>query len=470
HDVKVECGNGQTAQVTCPGVAGTCSASCTFGQEGLFTPSALIGGASCNTASSTVRVLSTTQNTCTLFASPNSIDRSGTVTVTANYNSLTTPVNGTLLINCGNGVTVNASNCNGNTGACSTACSYPNEGNYVITASTGSVSCAEARVAVANPSIQSCLMSSSPSTIIKGESASVTLRYSNLPISGSVSSALPVPILAGTQNLLVNLVDDQKTLVLSTAELDLEPIPPAQVFPGTVGNIPVTVGNSNYFTIDSILVYVKNTPPGVVMTPPAKFSLNPGERKSVFIRAEATQGALLGTRQIDIVAESPLTLAKEEKMYFSVLASPTAQLNVAVRIVSSAIQNGSVFIVDTTVRNNEPVALALAPSLLLPQGWTFSVVPQTVSIAPNGEAVLQSRITAFNPEPGKEYNATLSLSSSDGRTQRIPFTLTPRGGDILSGFVTLGDSILGAGFAVFLLLVAVAAFLLAGMHQHRRRT
>lgn len=468
HDVSVQCGNGQVAQVTCPGGTGSCTTTCTYGQEGIFTPSATVGGVSCNTASGTVRSIATTQNTCILHASPNSVDRGASLTVTASYTTLSSALNGTLSIDCGNGVRVNATNCNGNTGACSAACTYPAEGNFVVTANAGSVACLDARVAVANPAVQSCLLSSSPNTVVKGESSAITLRYNNLPVSGATGTSLPVPVLVDTENLLVNVVDSSSAITLSTAELVIEPVPPQQVFPGTAVNIPVTVRNDNYFTVESVLVYAQTLPPGVSSVPPAKFSLGPGEKKTVFIRAEASQNAQLGTRQIDLIAQSPLTREARARTYLSVLASSTSQLNVAVRITSSPLINGTTFILDLVVRNNEPVALTITPTLVLPQGWSYTVTPAQGSVGPSGEIAFQARVTAFNPQPGQEYPATMVLQSADGRTQRLPFTLTATGGDILAGFATLGDSVIGAGFAVFLLLIAVALFLFAAMNHFKR--
>ncbi|MBI5035863.1 hypothetical protein HZC09_00830, partial [Candidatus Micrarchaeota archaeon] len=469
HEVTLQCGNGQTSAISCPAGRGTCTATCTYGTEGFFTPSATIAGISCSTASATVRSLSTLQNKCTLYASPNSVERGATLTVTANYNQLPSTLNGSIQINCGNGQSSTANNCNGQTGACTATCTYANEGNYIVSATAANTACEDARVAVTNPSAQTCSIASSPNNIVKGESTSVVLRYSGLPVTGTTTQTQYYQVLSDTENLLVNVVSKSAAISLSTAELTVAGIAPQQVLLGATAQIPVTVKNENYFTIDNVLVYASNLPSGVIATPPTKFGLGPGEQKTVYVRIEATPSAELGTTQIKIHSESALTQATANSVFLSVLLSGENQINAGIKLTVTPTEDGKAFAVSAKITNKEPEAFTVTASMALPEGWSYSMQPQSTSVLPSGEEEIQGIITPFAYDPAREYDATMVLQTKDGRIMKLPFKVTREGGSILAGLVTSEETAALIGIAIALFLVAAAAFFLAARHQHKRR-
>ncbi len=476
YSVDLQCGDGKTATMTCPAGTGSCTTTCAYSNTGTYTPSATISGRTCSTSSSNVRVLDTNANTCMLQASPNNGDKGATMTVVANYYGLSAPFNGTLAINCGNGQVVTAQNCNGNTGACSATCSYASEGSYVVTASQNSTACQSALVAVGNPSATSCQITANQNTILKGESTSIQLRYYNLPSSGT-STTLTIPFFVGAENLLVNVLSGSETVSLSSAELLLGTVPPQQVFSGTSLRIPVKVKNENYFAVNNVLLYFDKVPQGFVVTAPQRFSLQPGQEKAVEVVVEATAAVEPSTAVFTLVAESPNTAPATQKVFVTVLSSPSQQLNIDVTATVQLKADGGSqrYIVDAIIVNREPVALALTPSFVLGENWASFFTPKSASLLPNGQASVQGQISPVALDPSRTYNATLRIRSSDGRVKDVPMELNSNGGRILTGYVTLGDlfsgGLLSGGnmlpyFVAFLLLLAVAGFFYAAKHSH----
>ncbi|MBI4360344.1 hypothetical protein HY572_01065 [Candidatus Micrarchaeota archaeon] len=464
YSVEVNCGDGGKKTITCPAGTGSCTATCTYGTAtGFFTPSATVAGRTCTTTSATVEVIPSRTNTCVLHASPNNVNQGSAVTVTASYNTLATTLNGTLQMDCGNGRTVTAQNCNGATGSCSATCDYPSIGDYAVTASQGGTTCRPARVAVSNPSDVACKLSSSPNTVLTGESATVHVRYFNLPVTGTTSSSLSVPVFVDSDNLLVNVLDTSNTITLTSAELTLSPVPPQQVFPGTSLNLPVRVRNDNYFTVENILVYADSVPQGMIAKPANRFSLAPGQERTVTLQLEATPATPTGTYVLDIIAESPSTLAAKQKVPVTVLASAAQQLNIDVQATQINLKvesNASRFVIDATITNLEPVALSLTPSIVMDENWAYAFQPQVISLAPQGQGQIQGQITPTALEPGKKYPATLRIRASDGRVKDVPLELSDQGGSILGGLVTFGEISFG-DFTVSLLLLVLLLLLLA---------
>ncbi len=472
YSVDVQCGDGQQKTVTCPAGTGSCTATCTYGSTGFYTPSANVGGRACNTAAGTVQVLATTDKKCVLQASPNNVNQGAAVTVTASFNNLDTALNGTLDIQCGNGQVAQAVNCNGNTGSCSTVCNYPDSGAFTLTATQGANVCEPARVAVGNPSQTVCQISTAPNTMRTGESATITLRYYNLPVTGTSSSTLNVPVFVDSDNLLVNVLDTSDIVTLSSAQLTLGAIEPHQIFPGTTLTLQLRVRNDNYFAIDNIAVYAQNVPQGFAVTSPPRFTLRPGQERLVPLNIQATPGTATGTYSLDIVAESPGTLAAKQKALITVLPSTAAQLNVDVAAQIAFKKDGNVsrFILDLDLTNREPVALTLTPTVEMQQPWPSAFSPATVSVAPDGTGQTQGQVVPTVIEPGRDYPGTLRIRASDGRFKDVPIVLNDQG-SILGGLIVFGEGTLTLiGLAIVLFLLAVAAFFVAGSDYFKAGT
>ena len=484
YNVDVQCGTGTTRTVSCPAGSGSCSVVCAYPNSGTFTPSASIAGRTCSVTSSSVRVIDSTSNTCILQASPNNVDRGASVTVTANYNTLSTAFNGTLSINCGNGQVVTAQNCNGNTGACSAVCTYPTEGNFVISASGNGTNCFNALVAVGNPSSTSCQVTAAQNTIVRGDSATIQLKYYNLPIT-STSTSSSVPVFQGSQNLLVNVLSTSDTVSLSTAELSILPIAPQQAFAGTAVHVPVRVRNENYFAVNDILLFVDRLPAGYSVPPVPRFGLAPGQERTVDVVVEVASSVPPSTVVLTVVAQSALTRPARQNLVLTVVPSSADQLNLDVNVqVTYREENGQPrFILDTSVTNREPVALLITPSLVMNESWPASFQPRSLSLAPNGQGQFQGQVVPTNFDANRNYPATVRLRSADGRVKDVPIELSRQGG-AFTGFVGFNDAakffndlFSGRWFGndiwwyviVFLLLLAVAGFFFAAMHWYLSR-
>lgn len=484
YSVDVQCGTGQTQSVSCQAGSGSCSVNCGYLSTGTFTPSASVSGRSCSISSSSVRVIDSKTNTCILQATPNNVDKGAIVTVTASYDSLPVSMNGTLSINCGNGAVVTAQNCNGVTGACSAVCTYPSEGNFVVTAAQNSTSCFSALVSVGNPSATSCQISVVQNTIVKGDLASVQLRYYNLPTTGT-SSSLNIPVFQGSENLLVNVVSTSGSISLSTAELTLFAVPPQQAFSGTTLRIPLRVKNENYFGVDNVLLYPDKLPSGFTAAPIPRFSLAPGQERNVDLVVDVSPTQQPATVSFGVVAESALTKPVRQTVLLTVLASPAQRLNldVSINVVYRDDLATPRYILDMSVTNREPVALLVTPSLLSNQSWPASFQPTTLSLTPNAQSAEQGQVVpTVGFDPNGSYPAVVRFRSADGRILDVPVTLSKQGGSFLSGLVTFGDA--GAFFArlfngrfetiwwyigVALLLLAVAVFFFGAMNWHLSR-
>jgi len=481
YAVDVQCGTGTTKTVSCPSGSGSCSVICSYPNSGTFTPSATVSGRTCSSISSSVRVIDSTSNTCILQASSSNVDRGTSVTVTATYNSLSSALNGTLAINCGNGQIVTAQNCNGNTGACSAVCNYPSEGNFVVSATQGSTSCFTAQIAAGNPSSTSCQVASAQSTVVKGDSATIQLRYYNLPTT-STSSSLNVPVFQASQNLLVNVLSTSDSISLSTAELTILPIAPQTAFAGTGVHVPVRVKNENYFSVNDVQLFADRLPSGFSAASVPRFSLTPGQERTVDLLVDVAPSVPPSTVILAVVAQSALTREARQNLVLTVVPSAADRLNVDASVrVSFQEENGQArFILDVDLTNREPLALLLTPSLVMNESWPVSFQPRSISLAPNGEGRVQGQVvpTAFDAQ--RTYPAVLRLRASDGRFKDVPVELSRQGG-IFTGFLSLGDagkflddlfsgrlSEDGIWFyvGVFLLLLAVAALFFAAMHWH----
>ncbi|MBI2446185.1 hypothetical protein HYV43_07395 [Candidatus Micrarchaeota archaeon] len=481
YSTDVQCGSGQTKTVSCPSGTGSCSVICAYPNTGTFTPSATVAGRTCSVTSSSVRVIDSTSNTCILQSSPNNVDRGAAITVSATYNTLSSAFNGTLAINCGNGQIVTAQNCNGNTGACSAVCNYPAEGNFVLTASQGATNCYTAQVAVGNPSSTSCQVTAAQNTVVRGDSATIQLRYYNLPTT-STSTSLNIPVFQGSQNLLVNVLSTSDTISLSTAELTLLPIAPQTAFAGTSVHVPVRVKNENYFAINDVLLYADRLPSGFSAPSVPRFSLSPGQERTVDLVIDVGASVPPSTVVLAVVAQSALTREARQNLLLTVVPSTADRLNVDASVqVTYREENGQVrFILDTSLTNREPVALLLTPSLVLNESWPASFQPRTISLAPNGAGSVQGQVVPSAFDAQRSYPAIVRLRSADGRFKDVPIELSRQGG-LFTGFLGLGDAAkffndLFSGrlsedgllfyVGVFLLLLAVAALFFAAMHWH----
>lgn len=127
QNVTLFCGTdpGQQFNITqCFGTTGNCTGQCVYSQAGSKAIYAQIGDLNCR--STPVIALNVTYRgpTCFIQLDPESIPANGSTSVAVRYNNLTSaPIGGVLLVNCGNGV-VEARNCAGTSGNCTTICRY----------------------------------------------------------------------------------------------------------------------------------------------------------------------------------------------------------------------------------------------------------------------------------------------------------------------------------------------------------
>ncbi len=82
---------------------------------------------------------------CTTSTYPNTILQGGSTTVSINYNNLPYSPNA-INVDCGNGFTATAFNCNGQTGQCQATCNYNTAGTFYPKAGASGISCQSAQL------------------------------------------------------------------------------------------------------------------------------------------------------------------------------------------------------------------------------------------------------------------------------------------------------------------------------------
>lgn len=473
------CGNGVSVQQSCASGSATCYNSCTYGDVGVFTPSATIAGKACGTSGAQVRVVDTLSNQCVISASQSSLSMGSSSTMTINYNTLPYPdSDGVVQIDCGNGQKVNATGCTGNTGSCNAACTYNSDGNYQATATVNNTSCYSTTIAVSNPATNACTLSASPSTITRGQTSTLTLRYYNLDTSSSSTSTTTTSTsssLVATQNLLVTVTSpgQAQTSTLSSARLQMGALAPALIQVGSQASsltIPVTLRNPNNAAVNGIIVYALNPPTGITVTP-ATTDLQPGQEKLVQLLASAGPDANTGDYQVRIKADSASATANEQTLILSAVLSTASPINLAVELKPFEFtqQTATKITLRTNVTNNEPTAQTITPSLALSANWANTFEPSTATIPAKQSQEFTATITPFDFNDTTTYNATLRLKNQDNKVNTIPLKISRQNANPLTGYVTFASSNIIILAVVLLLLIAAFLLFLAAKNRHAQR-
>jgi len=462
YNVQVDCGNGNTQSQTCSGGSSSCSVTCNYPSTGVYSVTSSIGGTSC--ASSEVRVIDATSNSCILSASSPHVTRGSSTSINVNYDSLSTNPDH-FDIDCGNGQHITASSCSGNSGSCSATCSYPDAGSYYVSASSGNggYSCYQTRVAVSDSGLQACRLSVSPSTVTDGSSSFVTLNYYNLPTSSS-SYYYNQYGLVDSFNLLVNLVSGGSVRFEPVVSDTLQVVAPAPVemTPGSTITVPIVVKNNNYYSLSTVLFSATGLPAGFVINPVSPFSMDPNEEKTIRISITADKNVPISTYSVRLNAQSALAISPEKTLSLRVKPASIQQLAVDVGSPSFAFATSGtteeIINVSIAIANNEADALTLQPSLDLPQNWTYSAPALTVQPGKTETFVL--KLTAPNYTP-QDYNATIRVQSGD-KVKTMDFKIPSRDSvrNPFSGLFTASSGGLAAIVILILLGIALAAYLM----------
>ena len=455
---SINCGNGITSTQTCPSGTSSCTASCTYNDAGTYSPSASIGNGNlaCSNSAAQVRVLDSFTNTCVLNANPNSLVPGSSTPVTLSYTSLSSQVNGNVDIDCGNGFRATATSCNGQTGSCSATCFYSNEGTYALSASMNGTTCQQARIAVTNNPSNSCTLTNNPSTITRGQSATLSLRYSNADSnSGSTTTFNSANNrLEGTQNLIVKVVTPSQVATLSGVRLELGVLSPTTVQIGSSATVKATIRNPE--NVDATATLFAINPPTGVSINPVNIELGPLEQKTYNVIIDASLNAFPSRYQIRMKATGNAE-SNEQTLILDVVQSQGTPINLEVELKPLEFTSDGKILLKYNVTSHEPATQTIYPSLILPQGWSSNAAP-SFAILQNGQSQLYtSTITPFNFNDNQIYNATLLLRNQDNKVNSYPITISKAGGVSLAGFFTLGNATIGTIAILIILLLILAA-------------
>lgn len=130
-NVTLFCGTDAGQQVsvsTCLNTSGNCTAQCSYSAPGSKAIYAQMGDLNCRSTPLIAINVTTRGPYCSIVLQPQSIAANGSTAVSISYRNLSAaPVNDILLVNCGAGGAgnvVEARNCTGTTGSCTTICRY----------------------------------------------------------------------------------------------------------------------------------------------------------------------------------------------------------------------------------------------------------------------------------------------------------------------------------------------------------
>ncbi|MFH1199789.1 MAG: hypothetical protein V1708_01855 [Candidatus Micrarchaeota archaeon] len=148
--ILISCGNGRPPvnAPSCTGTTGTCTAKCSYAENGSFTISSAASGVAC----SQVQVDITSpqaeptepgvqiERACAITPEPAQVQRNQKSLLTIQYYDLERAPN-VIAVNCGNGKPASATQCTGTTGTCFANCTYSVEGTFKPLATASGVIC-----------------------------------------------------------------------------------------------------------------------------------------------------------------------------------------------------------------------------------------------------------------------------------------------------------------------------------------
>ncbi|NYZ78007.1 hypothetical protein H0N96_01225, partial [Candidatus Micrarchaeota archaeon] len=414
-----------------------------------FTITACDSSGNCNATNIltfTTTALDTQQNNYTI-----TITSGTTTTGTLNIN-----------VNCGNGYTAQATSCYGTTGTCSASCYYSTAGTFTVTASVSGVGTAptvyDTRVVSSNSNSVSCALSASQN-IVRGNDASITMKYYNIPAPSSGGSGSN---LLETLNLLVSIVSGESTEFEPTVSPDFIIVAqPIEVIQGTTTRVPIIIRNNNYYSLSAVLVYAKGLPGGVSLEPITPFALNSKEEKTVYAYFNA-KNAVPGSYQTEIHADSALVSAQPKSVSFIVKPVAESPLNFGVSEPALSFTNvGGKDAVNASfsIWNNEAAITQYSVFIELPSGWTYQITPASGTLEPGKNVNINALIFPTGFDSSKDYDASVVIRTSDGKVKRQAFKINSSKFSPFSGlFVALSTD---AGLVILLLIALAAGIALA---------
>ncbi len=445
YAVTVYCGNGQSKTVDCKGGDNSCSVTCDYPNNGVYTTSASIAGVTC--ASADVRVSDNQSNSCFITVNPNVMQEQNYATVTVNYRDLQQGQQNNFTVQCGNGNIATASNCVGTSGSCSAQCYYNDVGSFTVSAASLNYSCSPAGIAITRKNRETACRLSTQTNIVKGSSDTVTLSYdvADLPTERQE--------LLSSQNLLVNVVSSStKFEPVVSQNIEVTAPSAADVFPGTTTLLPVTIKNNDAYTLNTVLVYMTNLPTGVTSQQIPAFSLAPGQQVTRNIVLTAAPDAPLGAVTSHLRVESGSFVAPDKQVAVNV-RSPTPQellvSNGEPSFSFSSQGNHTEITMQMQVTNNENQANTLYATASLPQGWSFGFAP--VTLGP-GETQTLSFKMATDAYEDKDFDMILRVQSG-AKAKTIPIRVPSKSSASgIIGFFTASTS----GILLLLLVIGIA--------------
>ncbi len=367
-----------------------------------------------------------------------------------------------ITVNCGNGLTAPATSCYGATGSCSAACYYSTAGTFTVTATASGVTTAptvyDARVIASNPNDVSCALSATQN-IVRGNDASITMKYYKIPAPSSSGSGSG---LLETLNLLVSVVSGEASAFEPTVSPDFIIVAqPIEVVQGTTTRVPIIVKNDNYYSLPSVLVYVKNLPGGVSMDSITPFSLASKEEKTVYAYFNA-KNAVPGNYQVEIHADSALVSAQQKSVSFTVKPAAEAPLNFGVSEPALAFANvGGKDAINASfsIQNNEATVTQYSVFVELPPGWTYQIAPSSGTLEASKNASFNALIFPTGFDSSKEYDASIVIRTPDNKVKRQAFKISASRFSPFSGlFIALSSDV---GLIILLLAALAVGVVLA---------
>ena len=455
YSVTVYCGNGLSKTVACEGGANSCSVSCDYQSNGLYTVTSSIGGETC--ASTQVRVVENYTDSCYLSFNPQVIKQDNYAVLTVNYRDLSAGEQGNFTLNCGNGQTAVVQNCVGNTGACSAQCYYPDEGSFVASAQSANYSCSTAQIAVVDDG--SICRLSAQTNVQRNTANTITMTYdvSELPSERALlldSVKMLVNVVAGAQSFEPE--ESRNIIVTAPSSLDL--------LPGSTALLPITVKNNDRFELNTVIVYLTNLPAGVSVTQPPAFSLEPGASATRNIVLTASQEAPIALSTARIKVESGVFVAPDKSVAINVRTSTGKELLVSEGEPSfsfSSKENLTEITVSIPVTNNENTASVITASADLPPGWRFGFA--AVSLQPGQTSLLEFKLVSEQYDD-KEFDAVIRLQNTENKVKTIPLAIPSKSSASgLSGLFTASST---TGIIVLLLIIGIV---LAGYFFYNSR-
>jgi uncharacterized membrane protein len=458
REVEFDCGNGEPeSEKSCYGESGSCSTYCSYEDSGYYyEPEARVDSSSCGDYAAYVRVFdSFDDGSCLVNVDGNALKEGESAEVKVEWFDFPSSVD--VEVQCGNGET---RTCSGSSGDdyCTATCPYSDEGQYTVDAEADGVGCYDARVSVWDEEEGECVLGTEEQNVLPEESVRLVARYYGFEDGSYYYDYVDGGELLETENLLVNIVSGTGHGSFTVEESDsLQVVASNQVEIPVEGAVsyPVVLKNNNYYSLTSVLLSVEGLPNGVTATPLSPLELEPGEERTVYLYLRS-DGALEGTYELSLQAHTPL-ISSHEKSVPLVVKSPTpGELNLAVQqnaVVSDTLDGLPALKTAFTITNNEEAAVAISPSMNLPEGWNYALSPDTISLQPGETQQLQLSLIPPEESVEGEQSFELLLRSGD-KAKRVGVNVSPEPNLLSLGFFTAA---LGTDLALAILVVLFLA-------------